>query len=371
MKTVYKNYYIPLILLMVLGLFGCSEDELASFTPQPAFSVAADSDTEALLPVQFTNQSTDAFSYLWSFGDGAVSTEINPSHTYEKPGEYVVTLEANATGQRAVVSQTITISSTSYALYFIDNDALKLKKLALSDSSVTDVFDLPGFCFGLAYDEVNDEIYYTDDDAQTLFKNNFAGTAETAVASGFGGPRDIALNVANNLAYVADRSRDEIVAVDLTTGNTSVVYSVSDDPDFLLPVGLDYYAGNLYMTCIDFGAETVWSGSADGSSLVKIIDFNDGGFGYGLEVDKVNEQLYFDNNDGGTILRANLDGSGIEQAGSATDRVYGIAINNSLNALYWSGRDGEIKGANLDGSNEITIKSIGSDVRGMIIRRNN
>ena len=31
-------------------------------------------------------------SWNWDFGDGAKSTEQHPVHTYEKPGEYVVTL---------------------------------------------------------------------------------------------------------------------------------------------------------------------------------------------------------------------------------------------------------------------------------------
>ena len=29
---------------------------------------------------------------VWQFGDGAVSTDKNPSHTYARPGSYVVTL---------------------------------------------------------------------------------------------------------------------------------------------------------------------------------------------------------------------------------------------------------------------------------------
>lgn len=43
----------------------------------------------------FINQSTDATQYVWTFGDGAGSTVLNPSHTYaEMPGEYEVTLVA-------------------------------------------------------------------------------------------------------------------------------------------------------------------------------------------------------------------------------------------------------------------------------------
>jgi PKD repeat protein len=32
-------------------------------------------------------------AWRWDFGDGKTSTERHPQHRYEKPGEYVVTLE--------------------------------------------------------------------------------------------------------------------------------------------------------------------------------------------------------------------------------------------------------------------------------------
>ncbi|GAB4406115.1 MAG: hypothetical protein OHK0039_07600 [Bacteroidia bacterium] len=45
--------------------------------------------------VQFTNTSTQANGYLWSFGDGATSTAANPAHTYAQPGLYTVRLIAS------------------------------------------------------------------------------------------------------------------------------------------------------------------------------------------------------------------------------------------------------------------------------------
>jgi bacillolysin len=45
-------------------------------------------------PVQFTNQSTSALSYMWDFGDGNTSTLENPTHTYASVGSYTVTLMA-------------------------------------------------------------------------------------------------------------------------------------------------------------------------------------------------------------------------------------------------------------------------------------
>jgi PKD repeat protein len=44
------------------------------------------------LEVAFTNQSMDAASYAWDFGNGTTSTEENPTHTYTANGTYLVTL---------------------------------------------------------------------------------------------------------------------------------------------------------------------------------------------------------------------------------------------------------------------------------------
>ncbi|MDQ6723891.1 MAG: PKD domain-containing protein [Thermoproteota archaeon] len=49
--------------------------------------------------IQFSNQSFGATSYLWHFGDGDSSTEVNPQHLYIATGTYNVCLTAiNAAG---------------------------------------------------------------------------------------------------------------------------------------------------------------------------------------------------------------------------------------------------------------------------------
>lgn len=45
--------------------------------------------------VTFSDSSTGATSWLWSFGDGATSTEQDPVHTYAQPGNYIITLTIN------------------------------------------------------------------------------------------------------------------------------------------------------------------------------------------------------------------------------------------------------------------------------------
>lgn len=63
-----------------------------SATPVALFT-ASPRNGETSLFVQFTDQSTGSpTSWAWEFGDGGTSTEQNPTHTYENPGTYSVTL---------------------------------------------------------------------------------------------------------------------------------------------------------------------------------------------------------------------------------------------------------------------------------------
>ncbi len=48
--------------------------------------------------VTFTNTSTNADSYLWDFGDGTTSTDVNPVHYYTAKGDYTIKLTATNQG---------------------------------------------------------------------------------------------------------------------------------------------------------------------------------------------------------------------------------------------------------------------------------
>ena len=63
--------------------------------------------------VDFSNESGNAVAYSWDFGDGTTSTEENPSHTYNEPGEYTITLVAYVDGDCGV-NDTVTTVVTVY-----------------------------------------------------------------------------------------------------------------------------------------------------------------------------------------------------------------------------------------------------------------
>ncbi|HIA37670.1 MAG TPA: PKD domain-containing protein [Flavobacteriales bacterium] len=75
-------------------------DIRADFT----YSTLADS-------VSFTNNSSNATSYTWDFGDNStVSTDINPTHVYDSSGNYSVTLVTSDSCNTDTVVQNISIS---------------------------------------------------------------------------------------------------------------------------------------------------------------------------------------------------------------------------------------------------------------------
>lgn len=97
--------YRFMFVLLGFFVFSCSAPE-----PQAVFSVATEGQTVPLTAT-FSNESVDAESYEWDFGDGQSSTEENPTHTYQLFGTFTATLTAkngeksHATTQEIVVPE--------------------------------------------------------------------------------------------------------------------------------------------------------------------------------------------------------------------------------------------------------------------------
>jgi PKD repeat protein len=116
--------FLMIVVAMAAALAACTRDDgktTAQATATPAAKVAApapqaqasgtanevvdelyvdlDADPDEGPPpltVKFTStieDATGAVTYSWDFGDGsAAGTEANPTHVYQKPGEYTATL---------------------------------------------------------------------------------------------------------------------------------------------------------------------------------------------------------------------------------------------------------------------------------------
>jgi gliding motility-associated-like protein len=83
-----------MVYVTITNQFGCEyQDSILAAVIDPNFQLGFDSELQCNgATVEFTNTSTDAFGFIWDFGDGTSSTETNPSHTYNTIGTYDVTL---------------------------------------------------------------------------------------------------------------------------------------------------------------------------------------------------------------------------------------------------------------------------------------
>lgn len=116
---------------------------LASVNAQPVsdFSVSKSTGCSPLL-VSFTNQSQQAVSYSWNFGNGNTSTLPNPSASFIQAGVYNVKLTVkDASGQTAVSEKQITVVSNPVADFAVDklkacvNDSILFTDRSVNGSS--------------------------------------------------------------------------------------------------------------------------------------------------------------------------------------------------------------------------------------------
>lgn len=111
MKQLQKNIKAIISILILLVTFsGCenNDDNLPEIFAGFTHTINASTRT-----VTFINTSTEVRYYLWTFGDGTTSTEINPIKTYAK-GTYTVTLKiTNVAGATDTYEDTIIIDGTS------------------------------------------------------------------------------------------------------------------------------------------------------------------------------------------------------------------------------------------------------------------
>ncbi len=84
--------------------------------PESDFAPPTNSCIDVVIP--FVNQSQSTFMPFWTFGDGAGSTQVNPSHVYTDTGTYVVTLVTeNQFGCIDSISRTIFVTRPPTAFF--------------------------------------------------------------------------------------------------------------------------------------------------------------------------------------------------------------------------------------------------------------
>ncbi|MGD8807518.1 MAG: PKD domain-containing protein, partial [Chloroflexota bacterium] len=122
-----------------------SQRTVVNVVPQAIARFAMSDNTPAVgVPVQFSNESggQQPLSYLWDFGDGGISTETQPAHTYQAPGTYDVRLYVTGANGQSESIQTVKVGSTPVADFIIGEvvDAGSvIQGQAFADDSATSI----------------------------------------------------------------------------------------------------------------------------------------------------------------------------------------------------------------------------------------
>ncbi len=98
MRTI-RLMLTSIFIICLFFLASCSEDSSPTGPSVPSASFIMDkTSAEVGEVIQLTNQSENASSYRWDFGDENISTEENPTHSYLSNGNFIIKLTAFGEG---------------------------------------------------------------------------------------------------------------------------------------------------------------------------------------------------------------------------------------------------------------------------------
>ena len=123
------------VMLVTSNDHGCASDTMIQTYYTIEDPVADfDSNLPACSPytVTFTNNSTSNINYLWDFGDGLLSTDVEPTHTFDNPSydtdiTYTVTLSVDAAGSGGcsdITTDVITVLPTPLAGFILSSTSV-------------------------------------------------------------------------------------------------------------------------------------------------------------------------------------------------------------------------------------------------------
>mgnify|MGYP001081105197 CR=1 FL=1 len=174
--------------------------------------------------------------------------------------------------------------------------------------------------------------------------------------------RDLELDTANNILLASKYTTREIWAININDLSKKVILDQSKNNRFGNAQDMELYEDKIFTVTPVEGRESVFRGKTDGRGLNRIIDFDHGGYGYGISVDGSNEKVIFNDMQSASIKRADFNGENIETIIFEPDaRVYGIAVHEASQRLFWTTWGDKIGMANLDGSNPVVVEVEGAD----------
>lgn len=128
MRNALQRTWLILLSATLLLVYSCKKDD--DPTPEVIAGFSFEVSMDDFKKVTFTNTSQNYDAVSWNFGDNtALSSDVNPVHTYTQEGNYTVTLTATKGSDTDVVSQQVSVANTSVDLGILAGTSSKSWKL--------------------------------------------------------------------------------------------------------------------------------------------------------------------------------------------------------------------------------------------------
>ncbi len=330
-----KKYFIFRTILFAMFLITLSisckrePEVIGSKATLASFTYVVSNNNLIPCNVAFTNTSNSATSYSWNFGNGQTSTEENPGVVnYTETGDYIVTLTATDANNpdpltnQSVATTTIVIVALPTAASF--NTAVSHNYFAPCTVTITNTsIDAANYSWDFG------------DGTTSILKD------PPAVIYSIPGTYTISLTANNPLNHDT-----------LTNKSETTVQIVVKDPIQWVCFFADHASDKIKYAVVDGNAPIVYDFIMNPLSSI-----------YGMDIDTINNKVYFSDHSTKAIYVANCDGTGFQHLLDtdpfAIDGPYAVKVIGSK--VYWSMALG-IYSADLDGSNpakSIDLSGIG------------
>jgi hypothetical protein len=186
-------------------------------------------------------------------------------------------------------------------------------------------------------------VYWTDRGASQLKRMSFDGSnlqtiaLSGAVTSPGSNIRGIAVDGLSNRIFWADNGADRLLRANFDGSASTILYTVPGGNSFPADIRLDL--GNRFLYWCDQLRNRVQRSTLDGASVIDVVTNAAATGPYFMDLDVPAGKIYWGDFGGGSIFRANLDGSERETLLTGNNMTRGVRLDPRERMLYWINRD--------------------------------
>ena len=217
----------------------------ATVSPVAEFTTSVTSGY-APLSAQFKDSSQNAAGWNWNFGDGATSTEQNPTHIYFKAGNYTVNLTAsNGNGTDSKLA-TITVLQHPVYAYIANYGSNTTSVIDTATNKVIATVNVGTGPYGVGVSSDGTKVYVTNNDTNNVSVIDTATNKVIATVNVGLEPWGVSVSPDGTKVYVANSLDNTTSVIDTATNTVIATVRVESYPSGVVvtPDGTKVYVAS-------------------------------------------------------------------------------------------------------------------------------